>query len=290
MAYADPNYDPKKRHEYYMKHRKLKGRKKKRKVEPSSNSSTGSIQGDSGGIEIDNLPEINTNYELSEAAQAAKKRSDRTSTAGLNDAGKTAAKNVKANLQAERKEKADHITAMANAEIARLREELSGMSKEEKEANKERVQQEIEKIRASVKQQKEDLKKEYDDKYVAELSNIKMNPSFQNQKSTSGMTDEGKAKAKELKDKLTEQRKARQKQIADQVKDKIAQLRAKYKINRNMTDEQKQMIRDKVAAEVQKLRDYAKAEKAKIKEEYDGMYQSGLNNLKQDRSLMRGVE
>jgi hypothetical protein len=129
-----------------------------------------------------------------------------------------------------------------------------------------------------------------DDKYIAELSNIKMNPSFQNEKSTSGMTDEGKAKAKELKNKLVEQRKARQKQIADQVKDKIAQLRARYKINRNMTDEQKQMIRDKVAAEVQKLRDYAKAEKAKIKEEFDGMYQSGLNNLKQDRSLMRGVE
>jgi hypothetical protein len=290
VAYANPNYDPKKAHEYYMKHRKLKGRKKKRKVEPSSNSSTRSIQGDSGGIEIDGLPEINTNYELSEAAQAAKKHSDKVSTAGLNDAGKTAAKNVKANLQAERKEKADHITAMANAEIARLREELSGMSKEERESKKEQYQQEIEKIRASVKQQKEDLKKEYDDKYVAELSNIKMNPSFQNQKSTSGMTEEGKAKAKELKNKLTEQRKARQKQIADQVKDKIAQLRAKYKINRNMTDEQKQMIRDKVAAEVQKLRDYAKTEKAKIKEEYDGMYQSGLNNLKQDRSLMRGVE
>ena len=25
MAYADPNYDPQKAHEYYMKHRKLKG-------------------------------------------------------------------------------------------------------------------------------------------------------------------------------------------------------------------------------------------------------------------------
>ena len=35
MAYSDPNYDPVAAHEYYMKHRKLKGRKSTTKAQRS---------------------------------------------------------------------------------------------------------------------------------------------------------------------------------------------------------------------------------------------------------------
>ena len=74
MAYKSKYYDPQKRHEYYEKHKKLKGRKKK------------------------------------------------TSIADLSDAGKVAAKEVKEQLQAERKAALKKVKRGNTAERQRLRE------------------------------------------------------------------------------------------------------------------------------------------------------------------------
>lgn len=279
MAYADPNYSPKAAHEYYLKHRKLKGRKKRRRQESSG-----------GGPTRSNAAQTTGPYELTDAAREAQRKSDRTTTAGLNDAGKAAAKNVKANLQAERKEKADAIAAKAKERISALRESLKGMSKEEKAANKERIKRQIESIRNDVKAAKESLKQEYDNKYVAELSKIKMNASFQNERSTAGMTDDGKAKAKALKENLTQRRREDQAKVTENVKNKIAALRKRFKTSRNMSDAMKEHLKRQLQGEVESLRAYAKEQKAKIKAKYDSEYQGGLSKLKQNKKLMRGVE
>lgn len=279
MAYADPNYDPKAAHEYYMKHRKLKGRRKKGVQQSSGGGPSGAT----------NIP-ASSNYELTDAAKESMRRTDRVSTAGLNDAGKAAAKNVKANLQAERKKKADVITARAKEMISALRESLKGMSKEEKAANKERIKQQIESIRNDVKTAKESLKQEYDDKYVAELGKIKMTASFQNERSLAGMTEDGKAKAKALKENMMQRRREEQAKIAEDVKNKIAALRERFKTNRGMSDTVREQLKQKLKAEVDSLRAYAKEQKAKIKAKYDSEYQGGLSKLKQNKKLMRGVE
>lgn len=116
--YASPYYDPVKAHEYYEEHKKLKGR---------------------------------------------------TSTAGLNEKGREAAKYVKDQLTTERKSKISehkeqtnksindlreinkttvesHKNRM-NSQIESLRASLKGMSKQDRAANRERIQGQISQLR-----------------------------------------------------------------------------------------------------------------------------------------------
>lgn len=167
--YASPYYDPVKAHEYYEKHKKLKG-----------------------------------------------------ATSGLNDAGKEAAKYVKNQLDTERKSKVEshknqteyekefnrssvksqiqaHKYNMQN-DINNLRNQLSGMSKEDRAANKDRIQDEINRLRENNnhmrqelqeslkgtisglnethKTYKTQLKEEYDNKYAAEIDKMLLDKSL----------------------------------------------------------------------------------------------------------------
>lgn len=127
MAYKSKYYDPAKAHEYYMKHRKLKGR---------------------------------------------------TSTAGLNEAGKTASSEVKEAINAEKKEYLDKQKEIMNAQIKALREQLKGLSKEERKARKEEFKQRIQSLRDLYKDHKEKVGKYFDEKYAQEMDKIKADKGF----------------------------------------------------------------------------------------------------------------
>lgn len=134
MAYASKYYDPVKRHEYYMKHRKLKGKQ------------------------------------------------SRTSTAGLNEDGKIAAKEVKEGIKAEQKEYLEKQKEVMNGQIKRLREQLKGLSKSERKARKEEFKQKIQALRDLYKDHKAKVKEFFNEKYAQELDKIKADPSFKKSK------------------------------------------------------------------------------------------------------------
>lgn len=130
MEYASKYYDPVKRHEYYMKHRQLKG------------------------------------------------RSQRQSTASLNEDGKIAAKEVKNALTAERKEAYEAIKEEMNKKIDALRKRLKNMSPERRKREREKIKEEIKSLRTEAKEKKAKLKEEYQEKYLQELDKIKQDTSF----------------------------------------------------------------------------------------------------------------
>lgn len=130
MGYASEYYDPAKAHEYYLKHRQLKG------------------------------------------------NSSRKSTKGLNEAGKIAAKEVKERIMEERKAALKQVTEATKAKIQSMRAQLKGMSKLQKQFAKGELQQQIEQIRADAKQQKTEVKAKYEEKYLAELDKIKADQSM----------------------------------------------------------------------------------------------------------------
>ena len=153
MAYSSQYYDPAKAHEYYEKHKKLKGR---------------------------------------------------TSTAGLNDAGKVAAKEVKERITEEKKAQIEAIKEQAKERIAAakeqmqgkidaLRAQLKGMSKEERQAKKEEIMNQIsglraenkslrEKVQGDSKTLREQTKAAFDEKYAQELEKINSSSEFQKPK------------------------------------------------------------------------------------------------------------
>lgn len=130
MAYASKYYDPVKRHEYYMKHRKLKD------------------------------------------------KSERASTASLNEEGKIAAKEVKEGIMAERKEAYEAIKTEVNKKIEALRNRLKRMSPARRKQQKAKIQAEIKALRTEAKERKAKLKDEYQEKYLQELDKIKQDSSF----------------------------------------------------------------------------------------------------------------
>lgn len=173
--YASPYYDPAKAHQYYEEHKKLKGR---------------------------------------------------TSTAGLNEEGRKVASYVKSQITAEKKQRLTantesrksqieskrearrqaveaHKTEM-NQKIDTLRTMLKNMSKEDRKANKERVQGLIADLRSENKAKREELtaqfkadsanitvtskanaegiRKDADDRYASELAKIKSEEKYQAKK------------------------------------------------------------------------------------------------------------
>lgn len=108
-------YDPVKAHEYYMKHRKLKGR----------HSTKG--------------------FSVSQKEQWAYAKYM------LGEEKKERNTNIRASISAERKAKAEQLTKTAKSKIENLRKQLKSMSKEQRKIAKERIQSAISDIRAVLK-------------------------------------------------------------------------------------------------------------------------------------------
>lgn len=138
MAYASQYYDPQKAHEYYEKHKQLKGRQ------------------------------------------------SRTSTAGLNEAGKIASKQVREAIKEERKAYNEKLKEVMQGKIERLRAMLNGMSKEERKRRRDEIMGQIKGLREENKANREKAKEMFDEKYAQEMDKIKASPEFAKPKGKKG--------------------------------------------------------------------------------------------------------
>lgn len=129
MAYSSKYYDPSKAHEYYEKHKKLKGQRA------------------------------------------------RTSIKGLSEHGKVAAKEVKEQLNAEKKATLARMAQVIKNKIYALKEQMkrkmAGMNAGAKDQLKAKMKTMIENMRSDYKAEKLKVKAEYNEKYAAELDKIR---------------------------------------------------------------------------------------------------------------------
>lgn len=114
---ANKYYDPQKAHEYYEKHKKLKGRRSTKGFDDSQKAMWGYVKS-----------ELNTEKKQRNSAASAKA-----------------------------KEQRQNFTEQCKAKVAALREKLKGLSKEQKAAMKERVAAKIADIKAAFKEKKADV-------------------------------------------------------------------------------------------------------------------------------------
>lgn len=183
LHYASPYYDPVKAHEYYMKHRELKGR----------NSTAG------------------LNDEGKAAASYVKEQLTTERKAKV-EANKEDTTNQIDKLREQKKSNIAAHKAAMQRQIDQLRAKLSSMSSTDKQKNRARISASIstlreqnaaerERLNAEFQAQKEtnkNLKTEYDDKYLSELEKIKANPAFQKAKSGSKKSSSSKKTKKDL--------------------------------------------------------------------------------------------
>ena len=111
-----------------------------------------------------------------------KSKQSRTSTAGLNEDGKIAAKKVKEGIKEEQKAFNETVKSVMNARIQELRDQLKALPKEERAAQKEEFKEKIAQWRDVAKKCKEKAKEVFNQRYIDELDKIKQDPSFQKSK------------------------------------------------------------------------------------------------------------
>lgn len=144
MAYSSKYYDPQKAHEYYEKHKQLKG------------------------------------------------RSERKSTAKLNDNAKAIAEQIKETINAKKKEYMDAVNQHLKDKIKAIRERMKGLSAEEKE----KLKQEITTLKEQYKAVKEQAKAMFEEEYLKELDNLKSDSSMLKQKKSKKKSSKKKSSKK----------------------------------------------------------------------------------------------
>lgn len=140
MAYASKYYDPVKAHEYYMKHRKLKGRKKKAK-KPKKLTFSAMVK----------------NLENS-----------------LNDVGKRQAEIEKQKLQNEKQELNKALSKKWNDQIKELKKKLENATDEEKEE----LKTQIATMQVDYKAEKKLVKDYFDMQYMNKLNALSSDKSM----------------------------------------------------------------------------------------------------------------
>lgn len=177
LHYASPYYDPVKAHEYYIKHRELKGR----------NSTAG--LNDEGKAAASYVKEQLT------TERKSKVESNKEDTTNQID-----------KLREQKKSNIEVHKSAMQSQIDRLKAKLRSMSSADKQKNRDRIaanisvlreqnaaererlnaefQAQSKSLRIAQKETNENLKTEYDDKYLSELEKIKANPAFQKAKAS----------------------------------------------------------------------------------------------------------
>ena len=112
-------------------------------------------------------------------------------------------------------------------------------------------------------------------------------------KSTTGLSKEGKAAAKQVKQQLQAEKKQELEKLQADMKQKIADLQARIKaakVNKNSKLPADDIMNmgsndtvDSLKAEIEKLRSETKAAKDKIKADYDERYLQMLDEMKGDK-------
>ena len=179
LHYASEYYDPAIAHEYYEKHKKLKGR-----------------QGSTSGL----------NEEGRDAARYIKNKLEEERKSKDSSARENMQSQVSANKEQLKAELKSH-TSKTKIQIATLRAKIEGMTGAEKLKNEQAIYDQInslreandaersklqsaysgrnESLKTEYKNKSESLKTEYDNKYVDELEKLKSQAEFQKSKSGS---------------------------------------------------------------------------------------------------------
>lgn len=195
--YKSKYYDPVKAHEYYMKHRKLKGRKKATaKKTTSKGRKAGKSAAQKAAEKLQKEQEKAAKKKLKEeekakkAAEKAAKKSAKgskgstakgktakapktkkssagtTSTKGLNAAGLKSAQDAKARIDEEKKNFTARLNRLMREKIEALQNSTQGMTAEERGAKIRAIREEYD----SIKTQAAEL---FKTKYIQELDKIK---------------------------------------------------------------------------------------------------------------------
>lgn len=128
---ANVNYDPQKAHEYYEKHKKLKGRTRSRKG-------------------WDDTQKEQYEYAKAQAKTAYDKSSDLI--------GMQKSTNLKA-IEAAKKKQKEQITKKTSEAISQLRDKMKKMTPEQKEAFKEKLGKSIERLQGKAERAKAKIDK-----------------------------------------------------------------------------------------------------------------------------------
>lgn len=191
--YASPYYDPVKAHEYYMKHRQLKGRtstsdlndtgkeaaalvkqrlleEKKKKIQDSNDVKTSTIQRSQEETQASNEQEkSSTSAKIESFSRQAQSRIDQ-----LRDSLSTMSKEER---QSSRETISKEIASIRD-EVALNREQLNAAYSNFAQSSREHHKSVSESARELHKQNSEQAKQEYDRKLEAELEKMKNDASF----------------------------------------------------------------------------------------------------------------
>lgn len=284
--YSNKDYDPQKAHEYYMKHRKLKGRN-------GSGASINTLSTSKAKTKIKDV-----SYSTGSSTQTKQK----VSTAGLNEIGRQKVNAVKSNIKQKQEKALASLKSKVEDKIRSIQESIkSTKDKGQKEALRNKIKQ----LRESYKTSKENIKSKYNKEYAAQVQKIKQDTSNFSENSTAGLTAEAKAKAKYIKEKLSAERKEQltkfkeehrkqQEEIreaANRIKEQRAQAlkqvseRAKMRIQilrdklQNMTPEERKLHAGSLRNEIYGLQKSVNREKNQIKSKFDKEYNDKKQSL-----------
>lgn len=177
LHYASPYYDPVKAHEYYMKHRELKGRTSTAGLNDEGKAAASYVK-DKLTTEHKAKVEANKEYTAHKAAMQRQIDQLRAKLSSMSSAGKQKNRaQISSSLSALREQNA--------VERDRLNAEFQAQSKY---------------LRTAQKEPNKNLKTEYDDKYLSELEKIKANPAFQKAKASRSNSKESSSSKKTKKD------------------------------------------------------------------------------------------
>lgn len=266
--YASEYYDPQKAHEYYMEHRVLKGRKKA------------------------------------------------TTTVDLNRQGKLASEVIKKNVSDEKKMVVDAYTAEINSQISALQDQIKSLKvttktkvavednsssskkrgrkktsknvkyKTVSSSNKAQIDAQKEQIRSRINELKEQSKlirkyieSAYDDKYVEELQKLKQDSSMKetfSRGSLKGLNEEGREAARQVKERINEERNSLIESHKTKMTSKIDSLRSDLQRHRDSTSEEIASEREQLA----NRRAQRKSNLDSYKEQTSGKIDALRNRLK----------
>lgn len=162
MAYASKYYDPVKAHEYYMKHRKLKGRSKKTSLKGLSK------YGKSAAKQVKDSINTEKRGKLKQVTEDLRARINQHS-AEMKEKIAALREQRKAALQSARAAAKERT----QTKIKALREKLKNMPKDQREAMREQIAGEIDGLRAEYREASEKARQEMNDKFAPQIQALR---------------------------------------------------------------------------------------------------------------------
>lgn len=242
MQYANPYYDPVYQHEYYMAHRKLKGR------QPAQEEPTTPKQ----RVSHDTPRAIDRSARSSrEAEQASRPQQSQSATAGTSSVSRASSANLVASLRARA---ATMSKSEVQAEIERLKR-LNELKREWLEANGELKNATTEDARAKAER-----------------------------KSLTGLTPEGRAVAKEVRDSLKAERNEVIEAHKEEMNKNIEKLKSDYESASAQYKSDIESAKNETTSRIDALRARLKNMPAKTKEKKAEEIYAEIEELQQDKN------